>query len=55
MWSAIASTGCSSANDEQAEPVASPALTALVSVAAASQHGGCGSWNGFGVCMRSGN
>ena len=54
MCSAIFSTGCSSANDSRPSP-SSPALTALFSVAAACQHGGCGSWNGLGVCIRSGN
>ena len=54
MWSAIFSTGWSRAKDRRPRP-SSPALTALVSEAAACQQGGCGSWNGLGVCIRSGN
>ncbi len=54
MMLAIASTGCSSANESSPTPAA-PALRAELSVATASHVGGCGSWNGFGVCTRSGN
>jgi hypothetical protein len=54
MMSAMTSTGCSSAKERRPKPFL-PAATAEGALAAASHAGGCGSWKGFGHCLRSGN
>ena len=51
--SAIFSTGCIWVNDSSPMPLR-PTFPALRSLAAAIQHGGCGSWYGLGVTIRSG-
>ena len=43
IWRAVDSTGCRGANSNTPRPCL-PAFAALVSVAAASQQGGWGSW-----------